>query len=77
MHAVYNVNFYRSQDILSKKHHIPVVDRTPVEPPPVLVAILGGPKSGKSTLLKCLINNFCNKKKLENIVGPITVVAGI
>lgn len=67
--------FARSQDIKSKKHHIPVVDRTPVEPPPVIVAVVGGPKVGKSTLLRCLIKNYTNQRFSE-INGPVTVVAG-
>lgn len=65
----------RSQDIKSKKHHIPIVDRTPVEPPPVIVAVVGGPKVGKSTLLRCLIKNYTNQRFSE-INGPVTVVAG-
>lgn len=67
--------FARSQDIKSKKHHIPVVDRTPLEPPPVIVAVVGGPRVGKSTLMRCLIKNYTNQRFSE-ITGPITVVAG-
>ncbi|KAJ8313478.1 hypothetical protein KUTeg_008971, partial [Tegillarca granosa] len=52
----------RSQDLKAKKHHIPIVDRTPLEPPPVVVAIVGPPKVGK--------------QKLTNIQGPVTVVSG-
>ncbi|MPC27619.1 Ribosome biogenesis protein BMS1 [Portunus trituberculatus] len=65
----------QSQDIKSKKHHIPVVDRTPLEPPPVIVAVVGGPRVGKSTLMRCLIKNYTNQRFSE-ITGPITVVAG-
>ncbi|KAK7084475.1 Glycoside hydrolase 2 (Mannanase, beta-galactosidase) [Halocaridina rubra] len=67
--------FLRTQDFKAKKHHIPVVDRTPLEPPPVIVAVVGGPKSGKSTLLRCLIKNF-TRQKLSDIQGPVTVVVG-
>lgn len=67
--------FLRTQDFKSKKHHIPVVDRTPLEPPPVIVSIVGGPKSGKSTLLRCLIKNY-TRQKLSDIQGPVTVVVG-
>ena len=42
---------YRTLDIKEKKHHIPVVDRTPLEPPPVVVAVVGPPKVGKTTLI--------------------------
>lgn len=67
--------FVRSQDIKAKKHHIPVVDRAPLEPPPVVVAVVGGPKVGKSTLLRCLIKNYTNQR-LSEINGPVTIVAG-
>lgn len=65
----------RTQDLKTKKQHIPIVDRTPVEPPPVIVAIVGPPKVGKTTLLKCLVKNF-TKQKLSKIQGPVTVVSG-
>ena len=65
----------RTLDVKEKKHHIPVVDRVPAEPPPVLVAIIGPPKVGKSTLLRCLVKNF-TRQKVMNIKGPITVVSG-
>ncbi|KAK3856415.1 hypothetical protein Pcinc_037266 [Petrolisthes cinctipes] len=67
--------FVRTQDIKSKKHHIPVVDRTPLEPPPVVVAVVGGPKVGKTTLLRCLIKNYTNQR-LSDIQGPVTIVVG-
>ena len=69
------VDLCRTLDVKEKKHHIPVVDRVPAEPPPVLVAIIGPPKVGKSTLLRCLVKNF-TKQKVVNIKGPITVVSG-
>ena len=55
-------NYYRAQDMKSKKHHIPVVDVTPDLPPPKLVAIIGGPKVGKTTLMKAIIKNYVPKK---------------
>nr|XP_033798166.1 ribosome biogenesis protein BMS1 homolog isoform X2 [Geotrypetes seraphini] len=67
--------FHRTQDLKTKKHHIPVVDRTPLEPPPVVVVVVGPPKVGKSTLIKCLIRNF-TKQKLTEIRGPVTIVSG-
>ena len=70
------VNLCRTLDVKEKKHHAPVVDRTPAEPPPVLVAIIGPPKVGKSTLLRCLVKNF-TRQKVVNIKGPITVVSGV
>ncbi|XP_047366647.1 ribosome biogenesis protein BMS1 homolog isoform X3 [Vespa velutina] len=67
--------FRRKQDIETKKQHIPVVDRTPLEPPPILVAIVGPPKVGKSLLIQCLIKSYV-KQPLTNIIGPVTVVSG-
>lgn len=65
----------RSQDIKTKKTHIPLVDRTPIEPPPIIVGIVGPPKVGKTTLLQCLVKNYA-KQRLNNVEGPVTVVAG-
>uniref|UniRef100_A0A0B7A613 Bms1-type G domain-containing protein n=1 Tax=Arion vulgaris TaxID=1028688 RepID=A0A0B7A613_9EUPU len=78
--AIQSVNkaaksFRRTADIKTRKQHIPKVDRAPVEPPPIVVAIVGPPKVGKSTLLRCLVKNF-TKQRLTNIQGPVTVVAG-
>ncbi|XP_061912377.1 ribosome biogenesis protein BMS1 homolog [Entelurus aequoreus] len=67
--------FHRSQDIKTKKHHIPLVDRTPLEPPPVVIVVVGPPKVGKSTLIRCLIKNF-TRQKLGDISGPVTIVSG-
>ncbi|XP_076616874.1 ribosome biogenesis protein BMS1 homolog [Chaetodon auriga] len=67
--------FHRSQDIKTKKHHIPLVDRTPLEPPPVVIVVVGPPKVGKSTLIRCLIKNF-TRQKLGDICGPVTIVSG-
>ncbi|XP_069467135.1 ribosome biogenesis protein BMS1 homolog [Ambystoma mexicanum] len=67
--------FHRTQDLKTKKHHIPVVDRTPLEPPPVVVVVVGPPKVGKSTLIQCLVRNF-TKQKLTEIRGPVTIVSG-
>ena len=66
---------HRTLDIKEKKHRVPEVDRTPVEPPPIIVAIVGPPKVGKTTLLKGLIRNYTSKK-LSEINGPVTVVSG-
>uniref|UniRef100_A0A672MBW2 Ribosome biogenesis protein BMS1 homolog n=1 Tax=Sinocyclocheilus grahami TaxID=75366 RepID=A0A672MBW2_SINGR len=67
--------FHRAQDIKTKKHHIPLVDRTPLEPPPVVVVVMGPPKVGKSTLIRCLIKNY-TRQKLSDICGPVTIVSG-
>ncbi|KZC05099.1 Ribosome biogenesis protein bms1 [Dufourea novaeangliae] len=66
--------FRRKQDIETKKQHIPLIDRTPLEPPPVLVAVVGPPKVGKSLVIQCLIKSYV-KQPLTNILGPVTVVS--
>merc|ERR1719300_1336854 len=65
----------RKEDITEKKTHQPLVDRTPIEPPPVAVAVVGPPKVGKSTLVRCLVKNF-TRQTLTNIQGPVTLVSG-
>uniref|UniRef100_A0A0R3RRL0 Bms1-type G domain-containing protein n=1 Tax=Elaeophora elaphi TaxID=1147741 RepID=A0A0R3RRL0_9BILA len=65
----------RAADKDEKKKHIPLVDRTPVEPPPVIVAIVGPSKVGKSTLLRCLVKHYV-RHNLTEIRGPITIVTG-
>ncbi|MBN3295779.1 BMS1 protein, partial [Amia calva] len=68
-------NFHRTQDLKAKKHHIPLVDRTPLEPPPIVVVVVGPPRVGKSTVIRCLIKNF-TQQKLSEICGPVTIVSG-
>lgn len=65
----------RTLDIKEKKIHDPVVDRTPLEPPPIIVAIVGPPKVGKTTLMRGLLKNYA-AQKLSDIKGPVTVVSG-
>jgi ribosome biogenesis protein BMS1 len=56
--------------------HVPLVDRTPDdEPPPVVVALVGPPGVGKSTLIKSLVRRF-TKQTMNDIRGPVTVVSG-
>lgn len=66
-------NFRRTEDLTAKKQHIPLVDQTPDEPPPVLIAVVGPPKVGKSTLINNLIKNF-TRTNVTDINGPITIV---
>ncbi|KAK7690130.1 hypothetical protein QCA50_006779 [Cerrena zonata] len=54
----------------------PLINRTPDdEPPPVIVAIVGPPGVGKTTLLKSMIRRY-TKQTLNEAKGPITVVSG-
>lgn len=54
---------------------VPEVDRSALEPPPIMVALVGPPQVGKSILMKNLIRNY-TRQKLNNIRGPVTVVTG-
>ena len=65
----------RSLDLKEKRHHVPVVDRTPLEPPPVLVAVVGPPRVGKSTLIRGLVKHLTKESVTEHS-GPVTVVSG-
>lgn len=67
--------FRRKEDLDTKKQHVPLVDRTPIEPPPIIVAVVGPPKVGKSTLINNLIKLF-TKLPLSEIKGPVTIVIG-
>jgi ribosome biogenesis protein BMS1 len=56
--------------------HVPLVNRTPDDdPPPVIIAIVGPPGVGKTTLLKSLVRRYA-KQTLNEAKGPITVVSG-
>lgn len=65
----------RTLDLKTKRHRLPQVDRTPLEPPPFLVAVVGPPKVGKSTLITGLVKHF-TRQTLTNHHGPVTVVSG-
>ncbi len=65
----------RKEDISEKRKHVPQVDRAPTEPPPAVVAIVGPPKVGKSTLLRALVRNF-TRQALTDVRGPVTLVSG-
>lgn len=63
----------RSHDIKEKRLHVPLVDRLPEEAPPIIVAVVGPPGVGKTTLIKSLIKRY-TKHNLSSPSGPLTVV---
>ncbi|KAF9319902.1 Glycoside hydrolase 2 (Mannanase, beta-galactosidase) [Podila horticola] len=65
----------RNLDRDQTRLHVPLVDRTPMEAPPVVVAVVGPPGTGKTTLIKSLVKRY-TKHSLSEIKGPITVISG-
>ncbi|XP_063534802.1 ribosome biogenesis protein BMS1 homolog [Cydia strobilella] len=65
--------FRRKEDIIAKKQHIPQVDKTPLEPPPIVVGVVGPPRVGKTTVINNLIKSFI-KTNVTSIKGPVTIV---
>ncbi|KAH8723626.1 hypothetical protein GQ44DRAFT_656123, partial [Phaeosphaeriaceae sp. PMI808] len=63
----------RSHDVKEKRLHVPLVDRLPEEAPPIIVAVVGPPGVGKTTLIKSLIRRY-TKQTLSTPTGPLTVV---
>ena len=43
--------------------------------PPTVVAVVGPPSCGKTTLIRSLVKRFC-RQNLKTVKGPITVNAG-
>ncbi|KIV80912.1 hypothetical protein PV11_08378 [Exophiala sideris] len=66
-------NAVRSSDIKEKRLHVPQVDRIPEEAPPIVVAVVGPPGVGKTTLIKSIIKRY-SKQTLSHPTGPLTVV---
>ena len=58
-------------DIQTKKHHLPVMDRTPLEPPPVVIAVVGPPRIGQSSLISSLVKTY-SRQTLTDVKGPVT-----
>ncbi|PWN39871.1 DUF663-domain-containing protein [Ceraceosorus guamensis] len=69
----------RNAELSQKRLHVPLVDRSQEvgleEQAPVVVAVVGPEGVGKSTLMRSLIRRF-TKHTLQDIKGPVTVVAG-
>ena len=65
----------RTEDLNQKRTRIPEVDRTPELPAPFVVAIVGPPKVGKTTLMEGLIKTF-TRNSMHSIQGPVTIVSG-
>ncbi|KAJ3196166.1 Glycoside hydrolase 2 (Mannanase, beta-galactosidase) [Irineochytrium annulatum] len=70
-----NATARRTADKDQTRLHLPLVDRTPLEAPPIIVAVVGPPGTGKSTLIRSLVKHF-SKQNVSEIIGPITVVSG-
>ena len=62
-------------DMQTKKRHLPVMDRTPLEPLPIVVVVVGPPRIGKSTLISSLVKTY-SRQTLADVKGPVTVVSG-
>ncbi|KAF2736788.1 DUF663-domain-containing protein [Polyplosphaeria fusca] len=63
----------RSHDVKEKRFHVPLVDRLPEDPPPLIVGVVGPSGVGKTTLIKSLIKRY-TKQTISNPRGPLTVV---
>ncbi|KAJ5928503.1 Ribosome biogenesis protein bms1 [Penicillium verhagenii] len=63
----------RSSEVKEKRLHVPQVDRMPEEAPPTVIAVVGPPGVGKTTLIKSLIRRY-TKQTLSSPQGPLTVV---
>lgn len=70
----------QAQSTEKREHvlHLPGMDNTLsslLEEPPLLVAVVGPPKCGKTTLIRSMVRLYANRT-LSKIHGPVTVVAG-
>ncbi|VDP20401.1 unnamed protein product [Echinostoma caproni] len=65
----------RTLDYQTRKYHLPQAEHVADAPPPMVVALVGPPQSGKTTLLKSLIKHFA-RQSINVVNGPLTVVVG-
>ncbi len=65
----------KTLDRETKKYHLPNTTAEIELTPPLVVGIVGPPRSGKSTLLRALIKHF-GRQLVPTVTGPITVVVG-
>ncbi|KAJ2770611.1 Glycoside hydrolase 2 (Mannanase, beta-galactosidase), partial [Coemansia nantahalensis] len=65
----------RKAELDEKRFHVPMADRTPTVPPPLIVAVVGPPQCGKTTIIRSLVRRY-TKNTLADIRGPVTVVSG-
>jgi ribosome biogenesis protein BMS1 len=68
---------HRALEKQERQYHVSLTDRSgeAAVPPPYVVAVVGPPGSGKSTLIRSLVKHW-TKQNLADVVGPITVVTG-
>jgi ribosome biogenesis protein BMS1 len=61
---------------MERKLHVPLTDRSYLadDPAPVVVAVVGPPSVGKTTLIRSLVKHY-TKHSLNAINGPVTVVS--
>ena len=66
---------YRALEKQEKQYHVNLVDRSAeaTVPPPYIVAVVGPPGVGKSTLIQSLVKQW-TKQNIGAVLGPITVV---